>query len=180
MTSGYANGRWNGAGINSSAVAGNSGYGIGYADSADPGNPAGLSSGQIEIKYTLLGDANLDGVVNGDDFTILLGNLGKSVSAWDKGDFNYDGVVSGDDFTLLTGNLGKQSNAAAAVLPLSTPSVVAVTLSPSTVQPLSGVSTVLTQNNATSSNTVLTDQKQDQKSSALFRGAESQRQSQSR
>jgi hypothetical protein len=75
-------------------------------------------------------------------------------------------VVSGDDFTLLTGNLGKQSNAAAAVLPLSTPSVVAVTLSPSTVQPLSGVSTVLTQNNATSSNTVLTDQKQDQKSSA--------------
>jgi autotransporter-associated beta strand protein len=36
-------------------------YGIGYADSADPGNPANLPSGTIEIMYTLLGDANLDG-----------------------------------------------------------------------------------------------------------------------
>ena len=46
-------------------------YGIGYADSADPGNPAGLASGHIEIMYTLLGDANLDGKVNSVDFAIL-------------------------------------------------------------------------------------------------------------
>jgi hypothetical protein len=50
-------------GITSSAAQTNStSYGIGYADFADANNPAGLSSGQIEIKYTLLGDANLDGV----------------------------------------------------------------------------------------------------------------------
>jgi hypothetical protein len=41
------------------------------------------------------------------------------VSAWDKGDFNYDGVVSGDDFTLLVGNLGKAANGADVTLPAS-------------------------------------------------------------
>jgi hypothetical protein len=118
ILSGYANGAWNGAGIMSSdAQLFAHTYGIGSADSADPGNPAGLATDQIEIKYTLLGDANLDGVVNGDDFTILTDNLGKQVIGWDKGDFNYDGVVSGDDFTLLTDNLGKQANGADVAIP---------------------------------------------------------------
>jgi hypothetical protein len=120
LTSGYAGGAWTGTGINSSVAASDSShYGLGYADSADIGNPASLSSGQLEVKYTLYGDANLDGVVSGDDFTILVGNLGKSVSAWDEGDFNYDGVVNGDDFTLLVGNLGKESNGASIVIPAS-------------------------------------------------------------
>ncbi len=78
---------------------------------------SGLSSGQIEVKFTLYGDANLDGLVSGDDFTILASNLGKQVSGWDQGDFNYDGVVSGDDFTLLVSNLGQQANGAAVTLP---------------------------------------------------------------
>jgi autotransporter-associated beta strand protein len=116
LVTGYAGGAWNGGGIDSSVVS--SGYGIGYADGAD-GVVAGLSSGQIEVKYTLLGDANLDGLVNGDDFTILAGNLGKSAAAWDKGDFNYDGVVSGDDFTDLIGNLGKQASGGDVILPAS-------------------------------------------------------------
>jgi len=163
LASGYANGLWNGAGLNSSAAAANSAYGLGYADSADPGNPAGLSSGQIEVKYTLLGDATLTGTVTGADFTILVSNLGKSVTGWDQGDFLYTGTVTGADFTALVTNLGKQSNAAAAVLPASEPSVVAVTLSPSTVDPLTGLSTVLTQTSAgSSSNVVLADQNQNQ------------------
>jgi PEP-CTERM motif len=46
-----------------------------------------------------------------------VGNLGKSDAAWDKGDFNYDGVVSGDDFSLLVGNLGKAANGADIAIP---------------------------------------------------------------
>ena len=41
-------------------------------------------SGQIEVKYTLYGDANLDGVVNGTDFGILAANFGQQATAWDK------------------------------------------------------------------------------------------------
>ncbi|HEY1922892.1 MAG TPA: PEP-CTERM sorting domain-containing protein, partial [Tepidisphaeraceae bacterium] len=117
LISGYAGGAWNGTtGIVSSAAAATSGYAVGYADGAD-GVVTGLSSGQLELKYTLAGDANLDGIVSGVDFTILVGNLGKSVNAWDKGDFNYDGVVSGVDFTALVGNLGKGANGADVTLP---------------------------------------------------------------
>ncbi len=51
LTSGDNNGTWNGSGIDSSAAASNSGYGIGYADGAD-GVVSGLASGQIKIAYT--------------------------------------------------------------------------------------------------------------------------------
>ncbi len=166
LASGYANGLWNGLGINSAFAAANSAYGIGYADSADPGNPAGLSSGQIEVKYALYGDANLDGVVNGEDFTLIAGNLGKAVSGWDKGDFNYDGVVSGDDFSLLMANMGKQSNIAAAVLPASAPNLAVVTLSLSTVQPLIADSGMNDSSDTDLSQIVLSDQNQNQKSVA--------------
>ena len=46
IKSGYAGGAWTGTGIMSTAAQSNSGsYGIGYADAADPGNPAGLVLG---------------------------------------------------------------------------------------------------------------------------------------
>jgi hypothetical protein len=55
--------------------------------------------------YTLYGDANLDGKVNGTDFTLMAANFNDSVThGWDKGDFNYSGTVDGDDFVLLADN----------------------------------------------------------------------------
>lgn len=113
IKSGWDGGTWTGVGITSSAAAANSAnYGIGYADSADAGNPAGLASGQVEVKYTLLGDANLDGKVNGADFTIMAANFNQSVTnGWDKGDFNYDGSVNGADFTLLAQNFNQSATA---------------------------------------------------------------------
>ena len=108
---------WTGTGITSSQAAANAkSYGIGYADSADTGNPANLAPDTIEIKYTLLGDANLDGKVNGIDFNLMATNFNQAVTdGWDKGDFNYDNKVNGIDFNLLAGNfnqLASQSDAA--------------------------------------------------------------------
>jgi autotransporter-associated beta strand protein len=80
-------------------------YGIGYADGAD-GEVAGLPSGEIEIMYTLLGDANLDGTVNSEDFTPFSHNLGQN-GGWDQGDFNYDGTINAEDFTPFSHNLGQ-------------------------------------------------------------------------
>jgi fibronectin-binding autotransporter adhesin len=127
LASGYAGGFWNGTGIMSfTATANSTSYGLGYADSADPGNPANLSSGTLEIKYTLLGDANLDGVVNGIDFGILAANFNKGVSRWDQGDFNYDNVVNGIDFGELAANFNKgASGTSIGPGPLSDPALVA-------------------------------------------------------
>ncbi|MGD0461560.1 MAG: autotransporter-associated beta strand repeat-containing protein [Tepidisphaeraceae bacterium] len=120
LINGRNGGTWNGTGGIDSSVAAlpaNSAYGVGYADSADPGNPAGLATDQIEIKYTLLGDATLTGTVTGTDFTILATNLGKTVSGWDQGDFLYTGTVTGSDFTALVTNLGKTASGADVALP---------------------------------------------------------------
>ena len=86
-------------------------YGIGYADGAD-GAIAGLPSGEIEIMFTLLGDANLDGTVNSEDFTPLSQNLNKP-GGWDQGDFNYDGTVNAEDFTPFSHNLNQTDSLAA-------------------------------------------------------------------
>jgi len=108
IASGYNGGAWNGTGIMSTIAQTDPNYGIGYADSADPGNPANLASGQIEVMYTLLGDANLDGKVNGTDFNLMAANFNQSVTdGWDEGDFNYDGKVNGNDFVLLADNFNQ-------------------------------------------------------------------------
>ena len=59
-------------------------YGIGYADGKD-GEVAGLVSGEIEISYTLLGDANLDGTVNTEDFTPFSHNINQNGGVGSRG-----------------------------------------------------------------------------------------------
>jgi alpha-amylase len=106
---GYNDGAWNGAGgIDSSYAAINPTYGLGFADGAD-GVVNGLQPGQILVEYTLYGDANLDGVVNGADFAILAANFNQSTNNWDRGDFNYGGSVNGSDFALLAENFNQSA-----------------------------------------------------------------------
>ena len=49
------------------------------------------------------GDANLDGIVNNDDVTIVGANYapGTARPRWDLGDFDFNGFVDDDDITLL-------------------------------------------------------------------------------
>lgn len=61
----------------------------------------------VLIKYTLLGDTNLDGKVDVTD----LGNVSSAYGAggapdWRRGDFNYDGAVSVSDLGDLASNYG--------------------------------------------------------------------------
>jgi len=115
IASGYASGMWTGPGIISSAAQTPTNgllYGVGYADGTD-NVVAGLTSGQIEIKYTLLGDANLDGLVNTSDFNIVAANFNQSITGWDQGDFNYDGLVNTADFNELAANFNQGVSGAA-------------------------------------------------------------------
>ena len=121
LASGYAGGAWNGKGIDTSAplVIGGLSYGLGYADAADPQDSAtGLASGTIEIKFTLLGDADLNNIVNGIDFGILAANFNKGVTGWDEGDFDYNNIVNGLDFGDLAANFNKGAAGGAAVAAL--------------------------------------------------------------
>jgi hypothetical protein len=128
LRSGFNNGNWNGPGIISSTIlAANANpnapqYGIGFSDGADEinGHPivSGLASGEVEIKYTLLGDANLDGTVNGSDFSILAGNFGQGFTNWDQGNFLFTSAINGADFSALAHNFGQgDSGADAGVSP---------------------------------------------------------------
>jgi len=115
IASGYNGGNWNGPGIISSAAINPTNgllYGVGYADGKDS-VVAGLSSGQIEVMYTLLGDANLDGLVNTSDFNIVAANFNQSITGWDQGDFNYDGLVNTADFNELAANFNQGVSGAA-------------------------------------------------------------------
>jgi autotransporter-associated beta strand protein len=113
IVSGFASGSWNGVGINNTLAATAFGTshptGVGYAEASTLGigTFAGHSvdSTSVLLRYTLLGDANVDGVVNALDFNAVATNFGNaSANLWTQGDFNYDGQVNTADFTALAQN----------------------------------------------------------------------------
>jgi hypothetical protein len=107
---------WNGQGITSSAAATANATepesrSIGYADnSALPLGPYSTFRGQpvddtsLLMAFTRTGDANLDGVVNDADVTIVSATYAPGVPQphWALGDFDYNGFVDDADVTLLS------------------------------------------------------------------------------
>jgi hypothetical protein len=63
------------------------------------GSPA--LDGDILVKYTYYGDANLSGSVDGSDYSLINNGYLNHLSGWYNGDFNYDGVINGSDYTLI-------------------------------------------------------------------------------
>jgi autotransporter-associated beta strand protein len=124
LTAGCANGAWTGPGITSSvaaSVASNAGIphktALGYVEASAfnygtfDGQP--VDSSAVLVRYTLAGDANLDGTVNTVDFTLLANNFGASGALWQQGDSNYDGIVNGLDFNAVASNFGSTQAAPA-------------------------------------------------------------------
>lgn len=119
LASGANGGAWNGPGIVSSTAAGNSNYGVGYADGADGVDPS-LSSGELEVAYVQYGDIMLQGQVNAQDFSILANNFGLVVTGgWEDGDFLYQGAVNAEDFQLLAENFGQTATGEDLSMPAS-------------------------------------------------------------
>ena len=124
IKSGYANGTWGGlgggvgvdTGITSSAAADDTTHltalGVMQNDngSGSPIYPTfdgqTSASADVLVKYTYYGDANLDGKVDGSDYSRIdngyLSQSGASpLTGWANGDFNYVGVIDGSDYTLI-------------------------------------------------------------------------------
>ena len=68
--------------------------------------------------YTYCGDANLDGLINGDDYFRIDGGFSQHLTGYENGDFNYDGVINADDYFLIDRNYASQgtSFSSAAIL----------------------------------------------------------------
>jgi len=99
-------GYWNGAnGIVSSDAANNTTHlttlGSRSGDPTFTFDGVTTATTDVLVKYTYYGDANLDGVVNGADYTQIDHGFGMHLTGWQNGDFNYDGVVDGSDYTLI-------------------------------------------------------------------------------
>jgi hypothetical protein len=129
---GYAGGSWQGSGgITSSAAAANTTHltalGVILNDNGSgtplystfDSNPT--SDGDVLVKYTYYGDTNLDGVVDGSDYSRIdnayLNNQNSSnpqLTGWYNGDFNYDGVIDGSDYTLIDNAFNTQGASLAA------------------------------------------------------------------
>ena len=69
----------------------------------------------LTVTYTLCGDADLDGTVNGADLNTVLSNYNKTGKYWSQGDFNYDGTVNGADLNMVLSNYNQTVSVGAAV-----------------------------------------------------------------
>ena len=91
-------GAWNGAGIITSAASGNRTT-LGIAEIA----------GDVVVKFTYAGDANLDGKITIDDYVKIDNGIAAGLAGWSNGDFNYDGKINIDDYTkFIDVNIGAQ------------------------------------------------------------------------
>jgi hypothetical protein len=109
IQSGYNAGNWNGtkgiittmpdaaAGLTSIGVAtaGQTGYSSTFRG-------VSVMSSSVLVMYTYAGDANLDGLVSGDDYSAIdFSILVPGSYGWVNGDFNYDGRITGDDYSAI-------------------------------------------------------------------------------
>jgi hypothetical protein len=110
-------GNWNGAGLASSAAAADprhltalgvapaSVFGVGKT--IDGYSPAATD---VLVKYTWYGDTNLDGKVDGSDYTrIDFATSAPGSTGWANGDFNYDTAIDGSDYSLIDNTYNNQS-----------------------------------------------------------------------
>jgi autotransporter-associated beta strand protein len=117
VISAYAGGTWAGNGVTSSSAAGTSNKGVGYAMGNEIFGPGGgtfmgavaVDGSAILARFTLLGDATLDGTVDFNDLVRLAQNYNRNLalatdSWWYNGDFTYDGMVDFNDLVKLAQN----------------------------------------------------------------------------
>jgi hypothetical protein len=120
IQSGYHGGLWDGSGIVSSAATSGTSLGVaraedvGLAGKTFGGEP--VSAGDVLVRYTLAGDANLDGVVDFNDLVRLAQNYNTGGGKfWHQGNFNYDGEVDFNDLVKLAQNYNTALPSGAAI-----------------------------------------------------------------
>jgi hypothetical protein len=124
LTRGFNAGGWNGTStsgaINSSLAAGSPlpdavGYGLGSEIGISSIAGFSIAPGDVLLRYTWYGDADLNGKVDGADYARIdskfnqqatLGNIG----GWVNGDFDYNNKLDGADYALIDAAFNSQGS----------------------------------------------------------------------
>jgi len=161
VQSGYNNGGWNGtSGIISTDAANNPRHltalgvilndnGMGSPLYGTGGTIAGTFEGGVPsmddvlVKYTYYGDTNLNGKVDGSDYSRIDAGFQSngSLSGWYNGDFNYDGVIDGSDYTLIDNAFNSQGAVLAAAIASPTAEIGGAAVPEPTALSLLGIAT---------------------------------------
>jgi fibronectin-binding autotransporter adhesin len=110
LHNGFAGGTWAGGtspSILSSVAAGSSLYTLGEVESGT----------DVKVNYAYYGDADLSGIVDGTDYSLIDAGFGSggTKTGWQNGDFNYDGHIDGSDYSLIDNAFNTQTGSAPAV-----------------------------------------------------------------
>ena len=84
-----------------------SAHGLGWTDSGS----------NVTVMYTLYGDGDLNGTVNGADLNTVLSNYNKTGQYWYQGDFDYNGTVNGADLNTVLSNYNQHLSSIGAAVP---------------------------------------------------------------
>ena len=103
LAASYNGGLWNTGQFRSTTA--NTTYGLGWMD----------TGGTVTVMYTLYGDTNLDGTVNGNDLNTVLSNFNQTGMTWNQGDFDYNGTVNGADLNAVLSNFNQHLSVSSAV-----------------------------------------------------------------
>ncbi len=119
LTRGYASGTWQGTGITSSAVTSDSTHLTALGAILDTSGTSTLystfdgvsaNSTCVLVRRTYYGDTNLDGQIDGSDYTRIDNGYINHLTGWYNGDLNYDGAVNGSDYTLMDNAYNNQAS----------------------------------------------------------------------
>ncbi len=120
IQSGYNGGTWTGLGLTSSAAQSNSTHlttlGVIPVTTAGSFDNQSVTTSDVLVKYTYYGDANLDGRVDGSDYSRIDNGYLSHSAGWFNGDFNYDGAIDGSDYTLIDNAFNTQGARIAATI----------------------------------------------------------------
>jgi hypothetical protein len=105
----YDGGPWNKPGLTSSIAAtegGNTALGFGEASTLGLSTFDGLTldGNAVLVKYTVVGDTNLDGSVSLADYNAVLANYNASGQPWTSGSVDYSGSVGLADYNTILAN----------------------------------------------------------------------------
>jgi autotransporter-associated beta strand protein len=116
VLTGRNGGNWDGSGgivtslTAASAVSGLTTLAVATAGSVNKTSFGGesVSVGDVLVMYTYVGDANLSGRIDGNDFFRIDHGYNTHASGWVNGDFNYNGTIDADDYWLIDRNYSRQ------------------------------------------------------------------------